>query len=330
MSLLSHCLKIFGFSVIDDVTEVSLKKAFKLAILSAHPDKKNLELESESESVEQYDIDDIMNSYVYLSETLQRIFGGRSTLQNMVSPDELKNGRGNEIINKVFEEFDNEEFNRLFEITYIRFDQQGYESWLKADATAEDNYKIPPPTFTTDELNTVFLKHVKEGKAEPTSIILHPDEMALNSGKNLGVSLIQETGGTFTSGSEAKPEYTDLYSAFTFDNTISDKIPTYVETIKTLDTILTEREAEIVPTATDLEHIVAWETRRIEEAKQLQELVKAAAASSPSNCIINIIGNGESDYKRGNERENEWNKRSSKRDNKNSATSCDNFAIIID
>ena len=92
MSELQHALELFEFLSIDDVTVNSLKKAFKTQIIRAHPDKggdANL-------------FDQMLRSYMYLTETVQRITGGRATLQNVVTPDELKEMRPDEIINRFF------------------------------------------------------------------------------------------------------------------------------------------------------------------------------------------------------------------------------------
>ena len=80
MSELASVLELFGFLSIDEVTVDSLKKSFKTRILQAHPDKGGDDIV----------FDKMLRSYVYLTETLQRISGGRATLQNIVSPDELK------------------------------------------------------------------------------------------------------------------------------------------------------------------------------------------------------------------------------------------------
>ena len=96
MAELAKTLELFGFLTIDDVTGDSLKKAFKTRILQAHPDKGG-----------DADVfDNMLHSYVYLTRTIQRISGGRSTLQNILSPDELK--RSDEIISRFFDEFQND------------------------------------------------------------------------------------------------------------------------------------------------------------------------------------------------------------------------------
>jgi hypothetical protein len=270
MSLLQHSLELFGFKSLDDITEQELKRAFKRVIISAHPDKGGSE----------DDIDKLLSSYVYLSETLQRVYGGRMTLQNVASPEELRGQRINEIINRLFDEFDLEKFNREFNAAHISEFQQGYENWLKdgrTDVSDNNITDIPPPTFSDKDLNSVFESSINN-KGKPAvndKIILHPDEMAYISGRNLGVSLIQETGGTFTSDFNTNPEYTDLYSAYTTDNVIYDKIPTFVEKVRTVDDIIKDRKNEITPSVDDLFEIAAYEKRKIEkETQHLEKVVQ--------------------------------------------------------
>lgn len=286
MSLLHHSLELFGFKSIDDVTETKLKQAFKVAILRSHPDRGGNE----------NDIEKVMNLYVFLSETLQRVSGGRQNLQNVVSPDELKGGRADELINRVFEEFDNDAFNAEFVKQHI-FEDRGYESWLKtpddttnlSDDGAFGNATQKPPTFSEKDLNVVFETTFKQGSSAQTSIILHPDQMAYTSGRNLGVALIEQTGGTFTSDPSANPKYTDLYSAFTSDNTISDKIPTFTNSAKTLEEIMAEREKEITPTDDDLKEVVEYEKKKLEEQKQHLENIKKYFDTN-YECSIHSLG----------------------------------------
>ena len=69
MSELQHALELFEFLSIDDVTGESLKKAFnKKATKSSHPDKGG----------DATEFDGMLAGFVYLSETFQRINGGRA------------------------------------------------------------------------------------------------------------------------------------------------------------------------------------------------------------------------------------------------------------
>ena len=86
MSELQHVLELFDFISIDDITADSLKKAFKKKVLQVHPDKGG----------DASEFDGLITGFVYLSETFQRINGGRATLQNVISPDQLRDLRPDE------------------------------------------------------------------------------------------------------------------------------------------------------------------------------------------------------------------------------------------
>jgi hypothetical protein len=261
MSELQHALELFEFLSIDDVTVNSLKKAFKTQIIRAHPDKGgDADL-----------FDQMLRSYMYLTETVQRITGGRATLQNVVTPDELKEMRPDEIINRFFEEFDNDEFNKKFEEANIK-ETHGYSTWLSSkeeennltdgvfgDATQK------PPTFNEKDFNKVFEQKVKEGKPEPSAIILHPEQMAYISGQCIGNEIIETTEGGYTSHIFNNPKYTDAYEAFS-NLTITDKIPAYTETNKTLDDLIAERNKDVTPfNDTELQAIHSYEKMKLEK-----------------------------------------------------------------
>lgn len=266
MSFLQQSLDLFGFKSIDDLNIDSLKIAFKLAVLETHPDRGGTN----------DDIEKIIHSNIFLIETLNRINGGRSLLQNITSPDEIKNLRINEYINQTLNEFELKQFNTLFEKTHIPENQKGYESWLKSDAIIDDNNStnenttlnesdkeitIPKPTFSENDFHKVFLETYTH-KEINNSMILHPDEMARYSGNQLGTSLIPSENDTFTSEYNSNPLYTDLYSAYTNDNIISDKVPKFIE--KNREEMLNELQKEIEPTEDDLIRISNWEKKKLE------------------------------------------------------------------
>jgi curved DNA-binding protein CbpA len=271
MSELQHVLELFEFITIDDVTADSLKKAFKKKVLKAHPDKGG----------DSTEFDGVLAAFVYLSETFQRINGGRATLQNVISPERLREMRTDELINRVFEEFDNDTFNKEFEETH-KSEGHGYVDWLKnkeeesnlmegefGDATQK------PPTFTFEEksFNKMFEEAAKKDKPEPSAIILHPEAMAYISGTTVGTSIIESHEGGYTSDFYANPEYSDVYSAFTTTNTIADKVTTFKETSKSLEDIINERNAQIKPfDASERQAIFDFEKKKAEE--QTKHLAK--------------------------------------------------------
>ena len=245
MAELESCLKLFEFLNIEDVTADSLKKAFKKKVLQVHPDKGG----------DATEFDGMLAGFVYLSETFQRINGGRATLQNVISPDQLREMRPDELINRVFEEFDNENFNKKFEETH-KAEGHGYVDWLKnkeeesnlTEGEFGDATQVAPTfTFEEKDFNKRFEEAAKKDKPEPSAIILHPEAMAYISGTTIGTSIIESHEGGYTSDFYANPEYTDVYSAFTTANTVTDKLTTFKETNKSLEDIINERNAAIKP-----------------------------------------------------------------------------------
>lgn len=262
MSELDHVLELFGFLSIDDVNAETLKKAFKIQVLKTHPDKGG----------DATEFDRLLGSFVYLSETFQRINGGRATLQNIISPDVLKGMRPDEIVNRVFEEFDNENFNKIFEENHKRT-EHGYVTWLKSEDGLTNltegrfgNATQKAPTFDAKDLNTAFEATVRSERPVGSAVILHPEAMAYNSGKNIGTAIIESANGPYTSDVFTNPEYTDLYAAFNTDNIMCDKVSGFVETPKTLDEIIKERANAIQPLDDkELQAIQDFEKRKLEQ-----------------------------------------------------------------
>ena len=289
MSELASVLELFGFLTIDEVTVDSLKKSFKTRILQAHPDKGGDDIV----------FDKMLRSYVYLTETLQRISGGRATLQNIVSPDELKEMRPDEIVNKFFEEFHNDEFNRRFE-EQNKKEVHGYSSWLregreKGEEGREEtedgiygNATQKAPEFDQKDLNEVFEVFAKKGKVV-SDIILHPEAMAYVSATCMGTLIIDDNKSSYTSDIFANPEYTDVYSAYTENNTICDKVTNFVEKGRTLEDIIAERNADVIQPLNDDELSAIQEFERVKHASSISNISKVKDYfNSNGNNSINL------------------------------------------
>jgi hypothetical protein len=273
MAELESCLKLFDFLNIEDVTTETLKKAFKKKVLLVHPDKGG----------DPTEFDGMLAAFVYLSETFQRINGGRLTLQNVISPERLREMRPDELINRVFEEFNNQIFNEEFIKNNTNLIIPGYQGWLKnksddtnltdgefGDATQK------APTINEKDFNKVFEESVKKDKPEPNAIILHPEAMAYISGVNIGTSIIEnvaEREGGYTSELYTNPKYTDVYSAFTTTNTVTDKLTTFKETNKTLEDIINERN-QVVKPLDDSERQVLYDYEKKKQLEQTKHLEK--------------------------------------------------------
>ena len=128
-------------------------------------------------------------------------------------------------------------------------------------------------TFEEKDFNKRFEEAAKKDKPEPSAIILHPEAMAYISGTTIGTSIIESHEGGYTSDFYANPEYTDVYSAFTTANTVTDKLTTFKETNKSLEDIINERNAAIKPLSmNERQALFDYEKRKAEE--QTKHLAK--------------------------------------------------------
>lgn len=295
MSYLLHSLNKFGFSSLEEVTASSLKRAFKRNCITHHPDHGG--------SSDHFD--EMLSSYLYLSETLYRMNGGRNSLSSMNAPDELKQQRAeqerqNRVINDLFDDLvieseDNsvplpDDFHEKFLAEHIDHDKLGYADWLASDATirfadhtedANGNIIygdiIGSNTVEISDFHATFECVVTDGKPPPTQhIILHPDEMGYKTNSG-GYSLIRTNN--FTSDSGLRPEYTDVREAFVESNTVYDKIapPTAAALqARTYDELVKERE-EVYTCSSDSDAaaIAEYEKKRIDEQTEHKKRLDA-------------------------------------------------------
>jgi hypothetical protein len=271
----------------DDVNPEALKRAFKTAVINSHPDKGGSEEDFES----------ILAAYVYLSTTIKRMTGGRSGFQvlnvfdvRQARDDQFTNELNN-LVSEVFDHLDSnhneefrKEFNDQFEKVHVRENERGYEEWLKQDDDVKQDDQHDGLEKDPVNWNRTFESNVKQGKPEPTTLILHPDQMGFVSGSTRGAALIPSTGQSFTSDPEERPEYTDLQAAYTSENTVYDKVPVYEEKPRTFEDILKERNMVYVSELDrDLEAIAAYEKRKQEEEathkKKIETYFKGTSSS---------------------------------------------------
>ena len=272
-------LEKLGFSSMDDVNPEALKRAFKTAVINSHPDKGGSEEDFES----------ILAAYVYLSTTIKRMTGGRSGFQvlnvfdvRQARDDQFTNELNN-LVSEVFDHLDSnqneefrKEFNDQFEKVHVRENERGYEEWLKQDDDVKQDDQHDGLSKDPIDWNRTFESNVKQGKPEPTTLILHPDQMGFVSGSTRGAALIPSTGQSFTSDPEERPEYTDLQAAYTSENTVYDKVPVYEEKPRTFEDILKERNMVYVSELDrDLEAIAAYEKRKQEEEVAHKQKIEA-------------------------------------------------------
>lgn len=180
--------------------------------------------------------------------------------------------------------FDLCKFNKSFEEVH-KVDERGYGTWLSAsagdsddagNASDDDDVGNVETTIVDPNFNKNFEEKVACGSHVDTSI-LHPDQMGMLSGVHMGVNINDNMSSSevFTSMMNQHPEFTDVYSAFTHDNTIIDKVAVYDETTRprTLEELIAEREATVDSSITP-ETLVAYEKKKIEDEFERQRLLR--------------------------------------------------------
>lgn len=313
MAYLQNALELFEFKSMEEVSTESLKKSFKKQVLVSHPDKGGHE----------GDFDMLLSAYLYLSETHHRLSGGRATLLDVNAPDQIKESRANQLINEVFEDFERDRLEELFrkqmdnetensetdakysrlkldasfheQFEKVKEQTKGYSEWFQSKDTnlinTDGQYgecTIVPSNIK--DLNSAFESSVGVTPSVST-LMLHPDEMAYCTG-NMGQTLVEQSSG-FTSAPGLNPEYTDLYNAFTSENTVFDK----VQPIKarTLEELLLEREKvyECVKDE-ELEAIAEYERNKIEADKKhknsVQQYFNGSMKSLQDECEEKEVG----------------------------------------
>ena len=157
-----------------------------------------------------------------------------------------------------------QEFNEQFEKLHVS-DSKGYDAWLKEGAPMAPAKKRAPANTpaTSDDLmiqlyqelvsdlhgdedekedredtknikkdgvdpqfHERFTSHVPRDPQATTDLILHPNDMATYSGSLLGVALL-EKDAPFTSALHERPEYSDLFHAYTSDHLLFHKLPVF-------------------------------------------------------------------------------------------------------
>lgn len=275
-SLLDY-LKVFGLENKDDITLSDLKKEFRKKVLEVHPDKGG----------KANDFDYLLSAFLYISNTICRIKGGRAKMEDIGSPEELKANRIEEFIDSVFEEYNREAFNKEFEKVHISDLNEGYSEWFSSDSDKKVEIGMESkkglldyqqllkqtPIPKTKKLgfdHSIFVQEAKKGKPEPQSIILHPNAMAYHQFSLVGSDIIGlgERPDSYTCDMLTKPRIIDLYQAYTNENTICDKIPDTFIT-RTYDDILNERKGEIKPLSNkEKSALFEYERKQLDKEKQ--------------------------------------------------------------
>ena len=241
ISYFSSCLEVLGIQEEVALTEEILKKAYKRAAVTAHPDKGGSEEKFEA----------ITRAYAYLSEIIKRLQGGRSAASVVEAPATLTSGRTAEAtawqhiepVKLNPKNLDTTAFNQMFEKTHlVDPDHDGYGDWLK-DETGDAKAKAFTGKFNRDVFNTMFDAEAKrKGAASTSNQLIHPEAMAMTLAPSMGLEIGRERPDTFTTAPNSKQQFTDLKDAYSRETTISDKVANVRVENRNLDVYRASRE----------------------------------------------------------------------------------------
>lgn len=223
LNYFQSCLQVLGLEEEVALTEEALKKAYKRAAVSAHPDKGGSEEEFEA----------ITRAHAYLGEILRRIKGGRTVEGKVEAPQALKDSRSGdakqwEMVQPVRlnpKKLDLNAFNQMFEQTRIPDpDDEGYGDWLKAADGAAAGPKFSGK-FNRDVFNQMFEEEAaRSRRAGGGSELALRQPEALTLAPTHGVELGRGRPETYTAAANASLKFTDLKSAYTDENMITTQV----------------------------------------------------------------------------------------------------------
>lgn len=292
LNFFTACLRVLKIEEEVALTEGTLKKAYKKAALKAHPDKGGSDAA----------LDAVTRAYAYLSEVLtivegkrvgkgKAVTGGSSTrvvptnmndaqmMRDRESNDWALKGNsggsteGADPIRLNPKNLDMNAFNALFEKMKLPDpENDGYGDWLKG-AGGEASAPTFSGKYNRDVFNKVFTEHAVRGfegegednRGQPESLDLAP-----TFGTEIG-----RGGGEHTAPFDSSLGYTDLKSAYTKHNTISNQVANVKLETRTYDAYRAMRERGPDP-YNDREKQVQDQWERREKEKERMRQIRAA------------------------------------------------------
>ena len=280
LNYFQNCLAVLGLEEEVALTEDALKKAYKKAAIRAHPDKGGTEEEFEA----------ITRAHAYLGEIIRRVKGGRAKEGVVEAPNALRDNRAGEA--KAWElaqpirlnpkKLDLNAFNQMFEQTRIPDpEEDGYGDWLKGDDGAAGGgaggQKFSGK-FNRDVFNRAFEEEARSRTGQTQALAVRQPE-ALTLAPTYGTELGRSAGGGFTAAANANLKFTDLKSAYTTENTITNQVAGVQVEARSFDAYSASRKKAPEPLSnSELEAIAAAEAAAARREKQRQ--IRAAEEGS--------------------------------------------------
>jgi curved DNA-binding protein CbpA len=279
LNYFQSCLAVLGLEEEVALTEDALKKAYKKAAIRAHPDKGGTEEEFEA----------ITRAHAYLGEIIRRVKGGRDKEGVVEAPNRLRDTRETaaaewKMVDPVRlnpKKLDLNLFNQMFEQTRIPDpEEDGYGDWLKGsdDGAAGSTAPKFSGKFNRDVFNQMFEEDARGRGAQSQALAVRQPE-ALTLAPTHGVELGRTGGGGYTAAPNANLKFTDLRSAYTVENTITNQVADVRVEARSFDQYSASRKKAPEPLSNrELEAIAAADAAMAKREKQRQ--IRAAQEDS--------------------------------------------------
>jgi len=281
LNFFTACLKVLGIEEEVALTEDTLKSAYKKAVIKAHPDKGG--------SKDAFDA--VTRAYAYLGDILQLVKGQKGTtakdapVMGLDTAMEQRKAASQEWqmpaqpVRLDPKNLNMKAFNEMFEQTRVPDpDEDGYGDWLKDEGGGKTKKLKNSKKFSEDFNREVFNRMFEEEQgAEGNSGQLiqfqHPQELILSP--SAGVELGRDRPNDYTAAYDSDLQFTDLRSAYTKENTVSEKVKNVRVEARDFNTYKAQREkAPDAYNASEMAALQAYEAQQ--KMREEQRRIRAA------------------------------------------------------
>lgn len=249
LNFFTACLRVLNIQEEIALTEESLKLAYKKAVLRAHPDKPGGSKEA---------FDAVTRAFAYLMDILKLVKGqsgnaGQGAVPGLETVHEQRKAAATEWqmptepVKLNPKNLNLTAFNQLFEQTRVPDpDEDGYGDWLKDGGSDAKRKRINGKKFSEDFNREVFNRMFEDeqaaaGRGQDAVIqYQHPQELILN--QSGAVELGRDRPPDYTAAYDSQIQFTDLRSAYTKENTVSEKVSNVKVENRDFNTYKAQRE----------------------------------------------------------------------------------------
>ena len=226
LNFFSACLRVLEIHEEVALTSEMLKTAYKKAVIRAHPDKPGGSKEA---------FDAVTRAFAYLMDILNLVKGqqvktgeavpGLETVRDQRSAAATEWSMPKEPVKLNPNNLNMTVFNQLFEQTRIPDpDEDGYGDWLKNEQESKSKGLKKGAKKFSEDFNREVFNRMFEEEAGTSALVRfqQPQELILN--QSAGVELGRDRPADYTSAYDSKMQFTDLKSAYTKENVVSNKV----------------------------------------------------------------------------------------------------------